>query len=116
MNSRKIGPVFAPVRSARDKRHGDRLYASDRGQNILAVFSASRAANVDCYLVSHDTPIIGASLTAAQGVAKRKLHGSTTSVSDSDLIPKEMAIFKQEGAFAGETSVSIMQTSLTRPR
>ncbi len=51
--------------------------------------------------ITHDTPIIGASLTAAQS-AQVKAPWFNNIISDSDLIPKEMAIFKQEGAFAGK--------------
>jgi hypothetical protein len=64
---------------------------------------------VGCYLNQHDTPIIGASLTAAQS-AQAKAPWFNNIISDSELIPKEMAIFKQEGAFAGK-KIGVVGTS-----
>jgi hypothetical protein len=60
-------------------------------------------------LVEHDTPIIGASLTTAQS-AQAKTPWFNNIISDSELVPKEMAIFKQEGAFAGR-KVGVVGTS-----
>jgi len=73
-----------------------------------------------CYVQTHDTPIIGASLTAAQSAAARAPWFNNV-ISANDLIPKEMAVFKQEGAFAGKkvgvvsTSADSVETSLVLP-
>ena len=77
--------------------------------NVFAVMGFFQAADVACYLNAHDTPIIGASLTASQSV-QAKAPWFNNIISDSDLIPKEMSIFEQEGAFAGK-KIGVVGTS-----
>jgi hypothetical protein len=87
---------------------------------VFAVLGFFQAVDTSCYLETHSTPIVGYSLTAAQSAAA-KAPWYNYQISDSDLIPKEMAIFKQEGAFTGKkvgvvsTSADSSETSLVAP-
>ena len=60
-------------------------------------------------MTGHDTPIIGGTLSSAQA-AQAKAPWFNNIISDSDLIPKEMATFKQEGVFAGK-KVAVVGTT-----
>lgn len=109
INGRKIIPVFAPVDPLGTSGAATACTHLTEDESVFAVLGFFQAADVDCYLVQHDTPIIGASLTAAQS-ATAKAPWFNNIISDSDLIPKEMAIFKQEGAFAGK-KIGVVGTS-----
>ena len=72
-----------------------------------------QAADVARYLNAHDTPIIGPSLTtpqsAGEGAMGQRHHLRQRSH------PQEMAVFNEEGAFAGK-KIGVVGTSRTRPR
>jgi hypothetical protein len=79
-------------------------------ESVFVVLGFFQAPDVACYLNgTHNVPIIGASLTAAQS-AQAKAPWFNNIISASDLIPKETAIFKQQGAFAGK-KVGVVGTS-----
>jgi Periplasmic binding protein len=101
IDGRKIVPVFAPVDPLGTSGAATACTHLTEDENVFAVLGFFQAADVDCYLVEHDTPIIGASLTAAQS-SQAKAPWFNNIISDSDLIPKEMAIFKREDAFDGK--------------
>jgi Periplasmic binding protein len=109
INGRKIIPVFAPVDPLGTSGAATACTHLTEDESVFAVMGFFQAADVNCYLVEHDTPIIGASLTAVQS-AQAKAPWFNNIISDSDLIPKEMAIFKQEGAFAGK-KIGVVGTS-----
>jgi hypothetical protein len=109
INGRKIVPVFAPVDPLGTSGAATACTHLTEDENVFAVLGFFQAADVGCYLNQHDTPIIGASLTAAQS-AQAKAPWFNNIISDSELIPKEMAIFKQEGAFAGK-KIGVVGTS-----
>jgi hypothetical protein len=109
INGRKIIPVYAPVDPLGTSGAATACTHLTEDESVFAVLGFFQAADVNCYVVEHDTPIIGASLTAAQS-AQAKAPWFNNIISDSDLIPKEMAIFKQEGAFAGKR-IGVVGTS-----
>ncbi|MGP0031069.1 MAG: ABC transporter substrate-binding protein [Acidimicrobiales bacterium] len=109
INGRKIIPVFAPVDPLGTTGAATACTQLTEDDNVFMVLGFFQAADVACYLTAHDTPIIGASLTAAQA-AQAKAPWFNNIISDSDLIPREMAIFKQEGGFAGK-KVGVVGTS-----
>jgi hypothetical protein len=109
INGRKIIPVFAPVDPLGTSGAATACTHLTEDENVFAVLGFFQAADVNCYLVEHDTPIIGASLTAGQS-AQAKAPWFNNIISDSDLIPKEMAIFAREGAFAGK-KIGVVGTS-----
>jgi branched-chain amino acid transport system substrate-binding protein len=109
INGRKIIPVFAPVDPLGTSGAATACTHLTEDENVFAVLGFFQAADVNCYLIQHVTPIIGASLTAAQA-SKAQAPWFNNIISDSDLIPKEMAIFKQEGAFAGK-KIGVVATS-----
>jgi ABC-type branched-subunit amino acid transport system substrate-binding protein len=108
INGRKIVPVFAavdPLGTAGAATACTQLTEDDK---VFLTMGFFQAPDVACYLDTHATPIIGVSLTAQQ-TAAAKAPWYNPQISDSELIPKEMAIFKQEGAFAGK-KVGVVST------
>ena len=77
--------------------------------HVYVALGFFQAVDTACYVQTHDTPIIGTSLSASQA-ATAKAPWFNPQISDSDLIPKEMAIFKEEGAFKG-AKVGVIGTS-----
>jgi hypothetical protein len=109
INGRKIVPVFAPVDPLGTSAAATACTHLTEDEKVFVVLGFFQAPDVACYLDTHNVPIIGASLTAAQS-AQATAPWFNNIISDSDLIPKEMAIFKQEGAFAGK-KVGVVATS-----
>jgi len=101
LNGRKIVPVYAPVNPLGTAPAATACTHLTEDNNVFAVLGFFQPADTGCYVQVHDTPIIGASLTSTQA-ARAKAPWFSTVISDSDLIPKEMTIFKREGAFAGQ--------------
>ncbi len=109
IGGRKIVPVFAavnPVGTAGAATACTQLTEDDK---VFAALGFFQQVDTACYVQTHDTPIVCASLTAAQSAAAHA-PWFNNQISDSDLIPKEMAIFKKEGAFSGKT-VGVVSTS-----
>ena len=101
INGRKIKADYIPVNpigTAPAAAVCTQLTEDDHAFIVLGFF---QAADTACYVTQHATPIIGASLTAA-ATAAAKAPAYNTQLSDTDLIPKEMAAFKSEGIFAGK--------------
>jgi hypothetical protein len=101
VNGRKIVPVFAPVNPLGTAGAATACSQLTEDDHVFAVVGFFQAADTNCYVNTHDTPIIGASLTAQQA-ASAKAPWYNYFISDSDLIPKEMPYFKQQGVFAGQ--------------
>jgi ABC-type branched-subunit amino acid transport system substrate-binding protein len=109
INGRKIKADFVavdPLGTAGAATACTQLTEDDK---VFVAIGFFQQVDVACYLETHDTPIIGASLTAQQAAAARAAWFNNM-ISDSDLIPKEMAIFKQEGVFNG-AKVGVVGTS-----
>jgi hypothetical protein len=109
INGRKITPVFVavdPLGTAGAATACTQLTEDDK---VFAVLGFFQAVDTACYLQTHPTPIVGYSLTAQQSAAA-KAAWFNSQISDSDLVPKEMATFKQEGAFTGK-KVGVVGTS-----
>jgi hypothetical protein len=120
INGRKIVPQFAavdPLGTAGAATACTQLTEDDR---VFVAIGFFQQVDTACYVQTHDTPIIGASLTAAQSAAARA-PWFNYQISDTDLVPKEMAIFKKQGAFTGKkvgvvsTSADSVETSLVLP-
>jgi hypothetical protein len=109
INGRKIVPVYAPVDPLGTAGAATACTQLTEDDNVFAVMGFFQAADVACYVQTHSVPIIGASLTALQS-AQSKSPWFNNIISDSDLIPREMAIFQQEGAFTGK-KIGIVGTS-----
>ncbi len=110
INGRKIVPVFAPVDPLGTAGAATACTQLTEDDKVFAVLGFFQAVDTACYVDTHDVPIVGASLTAAQ-TAQAKASWFNNLISDSDLVPKEMSIFKQEGAFTGK-KVAVVGTSL----
>ena len=100
INGRRIVPVFAAVDPLGTAGAATACTHLTEDDAVFAVVGFFQAADTNCYVSTHDTPIIGASLTAQQA-ASAKAPWYNYFISDSDLIPKEMAYFKQQGVFKG---------------
>jgi ABC-type branched-subunit amino acid transport system substrate-binding protein len=109
LNGRKIVPVYAPVNPLGTAPAATACTHLTEDSKVYAVLGFFQPADTACYVQAHDTPIIGASLTSAQA-AQARAPWFNTVISDSDLIPKEMAIFNREGAFASQ-KIGIVGTS-----
>ncbi len=110
INGRKIVPVFAPVDPLGTAAAATACTQLTEDDKVFAVLGFFQAVDTACYVNTHEVPIVGASLTAAQ-TAQAKAPAFNNLISDSDLVPKEMSIFKQEGAFTGK-KVAVVGTSL----
>jgi Periplasmic binding protein len=120
LNGRKIVPVFAsvdPLGTAGAATACTKLTEDDK---VFAVMGFFQQVDTACYVQTHDTPIVGASLTAAQSAAA-KAPWFNYQIADTELVPKEMAVFKQEGVFNGKkvgvvsTPADSVETSLVLP-
>ena len=109
IHGRKIVPVFAPVDPLGTTAAATACTHLTEDENVFAVLGFFQAPDIACYVNAHSMPIIGASLTAAQS-AQAKAPWFNNIISASDLIPKEIAIFKQEGVFSGK-KVGVVGTS-----
>ena len=109
INGRKITPVYAPVDPLGTAGAATACTKLTEDDQVFAVLGFFQAADIGCYVTGHNTPIIGGTLSSAQA-AQAKAPWFNNIISDSDLIPKEMAVFKQEGAFAGK-KVAVIGTT-----
>jgi ABC-type branched-subunit amino acid transport system substrate-binding protein len=109
INGRKITAVYAPVDPLGTAGAATACTKLTEDDQVFAVLGFFQAADLGCYVTGHDTPIVGGTLTSAQA-AQAKAPWFNNIISDSDLIPKEMAVFKQEGAFAGK-KVAVIGTT-----
>ena len=109
INGRKIVPVFAPVDPRGTAGAATACTQLTEDAKVFAVIGFFLPPDTACYVTTHDVPIIGASLTTAQ-TAKAKAPWFNSLISDSDLVPKEMSIFKHEGVFTGK-KVAVVATS-----
>jgi hypothetical protein len=101
INGRKIVPVYIPVNPIGTAPAAAACTQLTEDDHVFIAAGFFQAADTACYVTAHDTPIIGASLTGAQAAAA-KAPWYNFALSDTDQIPKEMAAFKSEGAFAGK--------------
>jgi ABC-type branched-subunit amino acid transport system substrate-binding protein len=113
INGRKIVPVFAavnPLGTAPAATACTELTEDDR---VFAVMGFFQTPDPACYVQTHDTALVGASLTAAQA-SQAEAPWFNFELSDSDLIPKEMSVFKAEGAFGGK-KVAVVGEAADQP-
>jgi hypothetical protein len=110
INGRKVVAVFAPVNPLGTAAAATACTKLTEDDGVFVVLGFFQVPDVACYVQTHNVPIIGASLTATQS-AQAKAPWFNNIISDSNLIPKEMAVFKQEGAFAGK-KVGVVGTSV----
>jgi Periplasmic binding protein len=101
INGRKILPVFEPINPIGTAPAATACTALTEDEKVFAVLGFFQAADTACYVSAHDTPLIGGTLTNSQS-AQANAPWFNNSLSANDLIPKEMAAFKQEGVFANK--------------
>jgi hypothetical protein len=109
INGRKITPVFAAVDPLGTAGAATACTQLTEDQKVFAVLGFFQVADAACYLNTHSVPIIGLSLSSA-AASQAKAPWFDNLISQSDLIPKETAVFKQEGIFAGK-KVGVVGTS-----
>jgi ABC-type branched-subunit amino acid transport system substrate-binding protein len=100
VNGRKLVPFIAPVNvvgTAGAAQACTKLTEDDR---VFVVVGFFQAPDTLCYLKTHQTPLVGASLTAAQQVPGEAPWFNSL-LADDHLVPKELQVFKQSGLFAG---------------
>jgi ABC-type branched-subunit amino acid transport system substrate-binding protein len=101
INGRKIVPVFAAVNPLGTAPAATACTELTEDDKVFAVMGFFQTPDPACYVDTHDTALVGASLTGAQA-SQAEAPWFNFELSDSDLIPKEMSVFKEEGAFAGK--------------
>jgi ABC-type branched-subunit amino acid transport system substrate-binding protein len=99
IDGRKIVPVFEPINPIGTSPAATACTALTEDDKVFAVIGFFQSADTSCYVSTHDTPLIGGTLTNSQS-AQAKAAWFNNYLSANDLIPKEMAAFKQEGVFA----------------
>ncbi len=109
VGGRKIVPVYAPVDPLGTAGAATACSHLTQDEKVFVAMGFFQQVDTACYVQVHDTPIIGASLSASQSAAARAPWFNTL-ISDSELVPKEMAIFKHEGVFTGK-KVGVVATS-----
>lgn len=109
INGRKITLVYAPVDPLGTAGAATACTELTENDQVFAVLGFFQAADTGCYVSGHDTPIVGGTLSTAQA-AQAKAPWFNNIISDSDLVPKEMATFKEEGAFSGK-KVAVVGTT-----
>jgi hypothetical protein len=109
INGRRINPVFVAVNPLGTAGAATACTQLTEDKRVFVAMGFFQQVDTACYVQTHDTPIIGQSLTAQQS-ARARAPWFNNQISASDLIPKEMAIFKQEGAFKG-AKVGVVGTS-----
>ena len=120
INGRKIVPVFAAVDPQGTAGAATACTQLTQDDKVFVAIGFFQQVDTACYVQTHDTPIIGASLTAAQSAAALAPWFNNLA-SSNDLIPKEMATFKHEGVFNGKkvgvvsTSADSVESSLVLP-
>ena len=101
INGRKIVPVFEPINPIGTTPAATACTALTEDNKVFAVIGFFQPADTACYVATHDTPLIGATLTNAES-AQAKAPWFNNVVSDNDLIPKEMEAFMKEGVFTNK--------------
>lgn len=109
INGRKITPVFATVNPLGTAGAATACTQLTEDSKVFAVVGFFQQVDTACYVNTHDVPIVGASLSGTQAT-QAKAPWYNNLISDSDLVPKEMATFKQEGVFAGK-KVGVVATT-----
>ncbi len=99
IRGRKIVPVFEPINPIGTAPAAHACTALTEDDKVFAVIGFFQPADTACYVATHNTPMIGATLTNAES-AQAKAPWFNNVISDNDLIPKELAAFKKEGVFA----------------
>ncbi len=110
INGRKIVPVFEPVDPIGTASAATACTALTEDDKVFAVIGFFQTADSACYVGTHDTPLIGTTLTNSQS-AQAKAPWFNNGLSANDGIPREMAAFVREGAFAGKKVAVIGDTS-----
>jgi hypothetical protein len=113
LNGRKIVPSFAPVDPLGTAGAATACTQLTEDDKVFAVLGFFQQPDTACYLQTHSVPIIGASLSSAQA-AHATAPWFNNLISDSDLVPKEMTVFKHEGVFSGK-KVAVVGTNIDQP-
>lgn len=113
INGRKIVPVFAAVNPLGTAGAATACTKLTEDEKVFAVLGFFQQPDTACYVQTHKVPIVGASLSgAAAKAAKAPWYNNL--ISDTDLVPKEMAVFKKDGVFKGK-KVAVVGTNIDQP-
>jgi hypothetical protein len=113
LNGRKIVASYSAVNPLGTAGAATTCTQLTEDDKVFAVLGFFQQPDTACYLTTHAVPIIGASLTAQQS-ASAKAPWYNPVISDSNLVPKEMAYFKQHGVFSGK-KVAVVGTNIDQP-
>jgi hypothetical protein len=105
-------PVFAAVDRLGTAGAATACTQLTDDNSVFIAIGFFQQVGTQCYVQTHAAPILGYSLTAQQPAAA-KAPWFNYQISDSELIPKELAIFKREGAFKGKKIGSSARPRMT---
>jgi hypothetical protein len=114
VDGRKIVPYIAPVNVIGTAPAAEACTKLTEDDRVFVVVGFFQAPDTLCYLKTHDTPIIGASLTATEEVPGEAPWFNNLLANDH-LVPKELAAFKQAGLFSGH-KVAVVGESADQPQ
>jgi ABC-type branched-subunit amino acid transport system substrate-binding protein len=101
INGRKIVPVLAAIDPLGTAPAATACTELTQDDKVFAVMGFFQTPDTACYVQTHDTALVGASLTGA-AASQARAPWFNFQLSDSDLISKEMSVFKHEGVFEGK--------------
>jgi ABC-type branched-subunit amino acid transport system substrate-binding protein len=100
VNGRKLVPYYAPVNVIGTAPAAEACTKLTEDDKVFAVVGFFQAPDTLCYLKTHHTPILGASLDASQELPGEAPWFNTLLANDH-LVPKELAAFQAAGLFSG---------------
>lgn len=110
VNGRKLVPYIAPVNvvgTAPAQAACTRLTEDDQ---VFVTIGFFQAPDTQCYLKTHDTPLIGASLTADEEVPGEAPWFNSIPSNDH-LVPQELKAFQDKGVFTGHKVAVVGETA-----
>jgi ABC-type branched-subunit amino acid transport system substrate-binding protein len=110
IKGRKIVPYFAPVNVIGTAPAATACTQLTEDDHVLVAVGFFQAPDTACYLKTHDTPIIGASLDASQEVPGEAPWFNNL-LSNDHLVPKELQIFNNQGIFGGHKVAVVGETA-----
>jgi Periplasmic binding protein len=100
INGRKIVPYFAEVNPSLASSSAAACTQLTEDDKVFAAVGYFRLDDPLCYVHTHDTPIVGDSLTDVQQ-KQAKAPWFNTTLTSTHLIPKALAAWQTQGLFTG---------------
>ncbi len=110
INGRKIVPYFSAVNPLGTAPAAESCAQLTEDDKVFVEVGFLQAADVLCYVATHDTPIVGQSLTAQQQ-AQAKATWFNFGLAPNEVVPKELSSFVRLGVFSGHKVAVVGQSA-----